>query len=50
MEFNFDRALFFALQRLDSPCMRLRPEQIASISAVYKGKDVTREADRERKR
>jgi len=30
MEFNFNRALFFALQ----------PEQVASISAVYKGKDV----------
>ena len=40
MEFNFNRALFFALQRLDSPGMRLKPEQVASISAVYKGKDV----------
>ena len=40
MELNFDRALFFALQRLDSPGMRLKPEQVASISAVYKGKDV----------
>ena len=39
MEFNFDRALFFALQRLDSP-MRLKPEQVASISAVCKGKDI----------
>ena len=37
---EFDRALFFALQRLDNPGMRLKPEQIASISAVYKGKDV----------
>ena len=40
MEFNFDRALFFALQRLDSPGMRLKPEQVASISAVCKGKDM----------
>ena len=40
MEFNFDRALFFALQRLDCPGMCLKPEQVASISAVYKGKDV----------
>jgi len=42
MEFNFDRALFlfFALQRLDSPGMRLKPEQVASISAVFKGKDM----------
>ena len=40
MEFNLDRALFlfFALQRLDSPGMRLKPEQVASISAVCKGK------------
>jgi len=34
-EFNFDHALFFALQRLDSTGMRLKPEQ-----AVYKGKNV----------
>ena len=42
MEFNFDRALFlfFALQRLDSPGMRLKPEQVASISGVCKGKDM----------
>ena len=40
MEFNFNRAPFFALQRLDSPGMRLKQEQVASISAVYKGKDV----------
>jgi len=40
MEFNFDRALFFALQRLDSPGMPLKPEQVASISAVCKGKDM----------
>ena len=40
MELNFDRALFFALQRLDSPGMRLKPEQAASISAVCKGKDM----------
>ena len=40
MELNFDRALFFALQRLDSPGMRLKPEQVASISAVCKGKDM----------
>ena len=40
MEFNFNRALFFTLQRLDSPGIRLKPEQVASISAVYKGKDV----------
>ena len=39
MEFNFDRALLLALQRLDSP-MRLKPEQLASVSAVCKGKDV----------
>ena len=39
---NWDRALFlfFALQRLDSPGMRLKPEQVASISAVCKGKDM----------
>ena len=42
MEFNFDRALFlfFALQRLDSPGMCLKPEQVASISVVCKGKDM----------
>ena len=40
MEFNFDRALFFALQRLHSPGMRLKPEQVASILAVCKGKDM----------
>ena len=40
MEFNFDRALFFAIKRLDSPGMRLKPEQVASISAVCKGKDM----------
>jgi len=40
MEFNFDCTLFFALQRLDSPGMRLKPEQVASISVVCKGKDV----------
>jgi len=42
MEFNFDSALFlfFARQRLDNPGMRLEPEQVASISVVYKGKDV----------
>jgi len=40
MEFNFDRALFFTLQRLDSPGMRLKPEQVASISVVCKGKDM----------
>ena len=39
MEFNFNRAVMFAPQRLDSP-MRLKPEQVASISAVCKGKDV----------
>ena len=42
MELNFDRALFFALQRLDidSPGMRLKPEQVASISTVCKGEDM----------
>jgi len=42
MEFNFDRAPFFALQRLDSPGMRLKPEQVASFSTVckVKGKDM----------
>ena len=40
MELNIDRALFFALQRLDSPGMRLKPEQVPSISAVCKGKDM----------
>ena len=40
MDFNFNRTLFFTLQRLDSPGMRLRPEQVASISAVFKGKDM----------
>ena len=39
MEFNFNRAVMFAPQRLDSP-MRLKPERVASISAVCKGKDV----------
>ena len=41
MELNFDRTLFFffTLQRLDSPGMRLKPEQVASISAICKGKD-----------
>jgi len=40
MEFNFNHALFFALQRLDSPGMHLKPEQVASILAVYQDKDV----------
>jgi len=40
MEFNFNHALFLTLQRLGSPGMRLKPEQVASISAVCKGKDV----------
>ena len=40
MEFNFNRAPFFALQRLDSPGMRLKQEQVASISADCKGKDI----------
>ena len=40
MEFNSDRALFFALQRLDSPGMRLEPEQVPSTLAVCKGKDM----------
>jgi len=40
MEFNFDHALFFAIKRLDSPGMCLKPEQVASISAVCKGKDM----------
>ena len=40
MEYNFDNALFFALQRLDSPGMCLKPEQIASILSVSKGKDI----------
>jgi len=39
MEFNFDHALFLTLQRLGSPGMRLKPEQVASISAACKGKD-----------
>ena len=33
MEFNFDRTLFF-------PSMHLNPEQVASILAVCKGKDM----------
>ena len=40
MEFNFDCALLFALQRLDSPGMHLKPEQVASISGICKGKDM----------
>ena len=40
MEFNFDRALSYALQRLGSPGMKLKPEQEAAVSAVYKGRDV----------
>ena len=40
MEFNFNCALFFTLQRLNSPGMHLKPEQVASISAVCKGKDI----------
>jgi len=40
VKLNFDRALFFALQRLDSPGMRLKPEEVASISAVCKGIDM----------
>ena len=39
MEFNFDCAPLFALQRFDSP-MRLKPEQVASILVICKGKDV----------
>ena len=34
------RTLFFALQRLGSSGMHLKPEQVASISAVCKGKDI----------
>ena len=40
MEFNFDHELFFALQRLDSLGMCLKPEWVASVLAVYKGEDV----------
>ena len=40
MEFNFNYTPFFALQRLDSPVLRLKPEQVASISDVYNGKDI----------
>ena len=40
MEFDFDRALSYALQRLGTPDMKLKPEQEASISAVCKGNDV----------
>jgi len=42
MELNFDSALFlfFALQSRDSPGMHLKPEQVASISAICKGKDM----------
>lgn len=40
MEFNFDRALSYALQRLGSPGVKLKPEQEAAIWAVYKGRDV----------
>ena len=40
MEFNFNHALFFALQRLDSLGMCLKPEWVASVLAVYKGEDV----------
>jgi len=36
MEFNFDHTLFFALQRLDSPCMSLKPEQVASILVLQR--------------
>jgi len=36
----FNHTLFFALQMLDSPGMHLKPEQVASISAIYNGKDV----------
>ena len=40
MEFNFDRALSYALQRLGSPGMKLTPEQEAAVSTVYNGRDV----------
>jgi len=37
---SFDRALFFILQRLGSSGMHLKPEQVASISAICKGQDI----------
>ena len=40
MELELDCALSYALQRLGTPDMSLKPEQVASISAIYKGKDV----------
>ena len=37
---DFQQAICHALQRLAIPCMVLKPEQRASIKAVYEGKDV----------
>ena len=37
---DFQQAISHALQRLATPCMVLKPEQRASIKAVYEGKDV----------
>ena len=39
MEFNFDRALSYALHRLGTPDTKLELEQEASISVVCKGRD-----------
>ena len=38
MQVDFGCALSYALQRLGTPDMKLKAEQIASISAVYNGK------------
>ena len=40
MQVDFGCALSYAFQRLGTPDMKLKAEQIASISAVYNGKDV----------
>jgi len=37
---GLDWVVFFALQKLGDPGMHLKPKQVASISAICKGKDV----------
>lgn len=40
MEFDFNCSVSYALERLGTPDMTLKPEQVAAILAVSQGKDV----------
>ncbi len=37
---DFDQAISYALERLKSPEMKLKPEEVKAIRHVYRGKDV----------